>query len=71
MELEQTISETPTPENLDKYYDIKSTPEALCTNRTRGSIIRSRVQHISEKSFIHNSKREKLSDDKFFFVMLI
>ena len=47
-ELEQTISETPTPENLDIYYDIKSTLEALCTDRARGSIIRSRVQHISE-----------------------
>ena len=47
-ELEHTISETPTPDTIDKYHNIKSELEALYVERARGSMIRSRVQYINE-----------------------
>ena len=47
-DLEHTISETPTPDTIDKYHNIKSELEALYVERARGSMIRSRVQYINE-----------------------
>ena len=47
-ELEHTVSETPTPDTIDKYYNIKSELETLYVERSRGSMIRSRVQYINE-----------------------
>ena len=47
-QLEDKLSETPSPELLDDYNDTKSELETLYSDTAKGVLVRSRVQYINE-----------------------
>ena len=61
-ELENKLGETPTVEAIDKYTELQNTLNELYIGRAKGSLIRSRAQHLelnekNNKYFLNLEKR--------------